>query len=298
MSENSCSSCSKSDCSYSKPVQNENDEQFQQRQRIGRALCKIKNVYLVLSGKGGVGKSTVSTNLAISLANAGYKTGLLDIDLHGPSIPTMLGLASHKAMNHNGMLLPAEPADYLKVMSMGFLLDSPDQPVVWRGPMKAGAIQQLISDVEWGELDYLIVDCPPGTGDEPLSIAQTIPDAKGAIIVTTPQDVAIADVKRSITFCSMLNLPITGIVENMSGFICPDCGKEINLFKKDGGYHLATANNLEFLGKIPIDPSMVEASDSGKSYINSFEESKANDSFKSIANKLIKNSPKEVELNA
>lgn len=291
MSSNSCSSCGESACSYSKQNSNESPEQFEQRQKIGNTLCNIKHVFFVLSGKGGVGKSTVSTNIACSLANAGLQTGLLDIDFHGPSIPTMLGLAhitSSQMGNHMGKLLPPEVHTGFKVMSLGFLLESADQPVIWRGPMKTGAINQLIGDVEWGDLDVLIVDCPPGTGDEPLSIVQAIPKADGAIIVTTPQQVAIADVRRSVSFCEQLKVPVAGIVENMSGFVCPDCGKEVALFKQGGGEKLAKETGLNFLGKIPITPEIVVSTDEGKSYVDSVKEGVAAKAFKAIADELLK----------
>lgn len=291
MSSNSCSSCSESSCSYTKQNSNETADQFEQRQKIGNTLCNIKHVYFVLSGKGGVGKSTVSTNIACSLANAGLQTGLLDIDFHGPSIPTMLGLAhltNSQISNHMGKLVPPEVYPGFKVMSLGFLLESPEQPVIWRGPMKTGAINQLIGDVEWGNLDVLIVDCPPGTGDEPLSIVQAIPKADGAIIVTTPQQVAIADVRRSVSFCEKLNVPVAGIVENMSGFVCPDCGKEVDLFKRGGGEKLAKETGLKFLGKIPITPAIVDSTDEGKSYVDTVKEGVAATAFKTIAEELMK----------
>lgn len=300
MSSNSCSSCNSSSCSYSKKNPNETQEQFDKRQKIGLTLCNIKHVFLVLSGKGGVGKSTVSTNIAYSLANMGFQTGLLDIDFHGPSIPTMLGMSGlgSKDIHMNmGKFMPPEVFPGFKVMSLGFLLESPEQPVIWRGPMKTGIINQLIGDVEWGELDVLVVDCPPGTGDEPLSIAQTIPDADGAIIVTTPQQVAIADVRRSVSFCKKLDLPIAGIVENMSGFKCPDCGKEVSLFKQGGGEKLAKETGVKFLGKVPITPEIVESTDDGKSYIDNFKDSDAALAFKSISEELAKSMGIEKKLN-
>lgn len=231
-------------------------------------LSKIKNKIVVLSGKGGVGKSTVAANMAMSLSLQGFKTGLLDVDIHGPSIPTIFGVDNEKATaNEQGALLPVSFGDNLKIISVGFLVDDKDSAIIWRGPAKAGAIQQFIKDVEWGELDYLIVDCPPGTGDEPLSVIQFIGDVTGAVIVTTPQKLAIADVRRSVDFCKKVEVPVLGVIENMSGFICPDCNKRVDIFKSGGGEQMAESMGVPFLGGIPIDPSIVEAGDSGKPFL-------------------------------
>lgn len=235
-------------------------------------LSKIKNKIVVMSGKGGVGKSTISTNLAMSLALKGYKTGLLDVDIHGPSIPTLLGLENQRAKGNETSLFPIEVGDNLKVISIGFLMENSDNAIIWRGPAKTGVIKQFIQDVEWGNLDYLIVDCPPGTGDEPLSVVQFLEEPTGAIVVTTPQKLAIADVKKSIGFCKTLNIPIIGVIENMSGFICPDCNKTIDIFKTDGGKQMAHDMNVPFLGKIPLDPAIVEAGDTGKPFVYFYSE--------------------------
>ena len=231
-------------------------------------LSKIKNKITVLSGKGGVGKSTVAANIAMSLALKGYKTGLLDVDIHGPSIPTILGLEGQRLENNGISLLPLEYSDNLKVVSIGFLLENNDDPIIWRGPAKMGFIKQMMSEVEWGELDYLIVDCPPGTGDEPLSVIQILEDVTGAVIVTTPQKLAITDVRKSIKFCKKLETPIIGVIENMSGFICKECNKTVEIFKSGGGEKMAHEMNVSFLGKIPLDPDIVEAGDSGKPFIH------------------------------
>jgi len=230
-------------------------------------LNKIKYKIVVMSGKGGVGKSTVSANLALSLAEKGYEVGLLDSDIHGPSIPKMLGLEDKKPGPSETGIAPIFALPKLKVMSMGFLISDKDAPVIWRGPLKMGAIKQLIGDVDWGILDYLIIDLPPGTGDEPLSIAQLIPDNDGAVIVTTPQDVALVSVRKSINFVKKMNMPVIGIVENMSGFKCPHCGKNIDLFKTGGGLKASKDFNVPFLGKIPIDPQIVETGDSGEPFV-------------------------------
>ena len=228
-----------------------------------------------MSGKGGVGKSTVSVNLAVSLALQGKKVGLLDVDIHGPSIPTMLGLAGTKLTGSEESIDPVlvDGIPNLKVMSVGFLLESEDAPVIWRGPMKNSIIKQFLKDVTWGELDYLIIDCPPGTGDEPLSVVQLLGKADGTIIVTTPQDVASIDVSKSIKFAEQVKIPVTGIVENMSGFVCPHCNEVSYIFKEGGGKKLAEEYKVPFLGAIPIDPALGEAGDSGKPYVAQFKDS-------------------------
>ncbi|HQC27033.1 MAG TPA: Mrp/NBP35 family ATP-binding protein [Treponemataceae bacterium] len=235
----------------------------------------VKKKYVVMSGKGGVGKSTVSVNLAVSLALQGKKVGLLDVDIHGPSIPTMLGLAGTKLTGSEESIDPVliDGIPNLKVMSVGFLLESEDAPVIWRGPMKNSIIKQFLKDVTWGELDYLIIDCPPGTGDEPLSVVQLLGKADGTIIVTTPQDVASIDVSKSIKFAEQVKIPVTGIVENMSGFVCPHCNEVSYIFKEGGGKKLAEEYKVPFLGAIPIDPALGEAGDSGKPYVAQFKDS-------------------------
>ena len=238
-------------------------EQEQIRQRIKR----IKHQILVLSGKGGVGKSTVAVNLAVSLALSGKSVGLLDIDIHGPSVPKILNLEGKAVQAVGNTILPIDMVGNLKVMSIGFLLRGSDDAVIWRGPMKYQMIKQFLKDVQWGDLDFLIVDSPPGTGDEPLSVVQLLENADGAIIVTTPQDVALSDVRKGITFCRNLSLPVIGVLENMSGFVCPKCGERTDIFKSGGGEHMAGQMNVPFLGRIPIDPQIVQSCDSGRPYI-------------------------------
>lgn len=230
-------------------------------------LFYIGRKIVVLSGKGGVGKSSVAANLAVALSHQGKRTGLLDADIHGPSIPTMLGIEGRMPVQLSGKIEPVEYSDKLKVMSVGLLLRDRTEAVVWRGPAKHGLIKQFLSAVEWGELDCLVVDCPPGTGDEPLSVIKLLGDADGAIIVTTPQDVALTDVRRSITFCRQLNLPVIGVIENMSGFACPHCGETVDIFKSGGGERMAEEMGVPFLGRIPLDPAMVRAGDSGMSLL-------------------------------
>jgi len=255
--------------------------------KIKAALSKIKNRLLIFSGKGGVGKSTVAANLSLALAEKGMQVGLLDVDIHGPNLAKMLGVEG-KRMGAVGKdrIMPVSITDKLKLVSMAFLLQNPDLPVIWRGPLKMKAIQQFLGDVEWGNLDWLIVDSPPGTGDEPLSIAQLIPTT-GAIIVTTPQDVSVLDSRKAINFARRLNLRIVGIIENMSGLICPHCGGKIDLFKDGGGEKAARELGVAFLGKVPIDPNIVESGDNGKPFISSQPESDAAKAFIKIVEKIM-----------
>ncbi len=243
---------------------------------------------LVLSGKGGVGKSTVAANLAVSLAKAGKKVGLLDVDLHGPSIPKILGLEGQRlGPNATGGLAPIQLSENLSVVSVGMLLESANDAVIWRGPMKYNVIRQFLKDVEWGNLDYLVVDSPPGTGDEPLAVAQMVGRGALAVVVTTPQQVAIADVRRSVSFCKTLKLRVEGIVENMSGLICPHCGKEVELFSVGGGEKLATEMNVPFLGRIPMDPQIVVSGDNGTPFIDSQADSPAAKAFASVIEPIL-----------
>ncbi|NLZ30235.1 MAG: Mrp/NBP35 family ATP-binding protein [Methanomicrobiales archaeon] len=233
-----------------------------------KADVSVKHVILVLSGKGGVGKSTVSANLAYSLANRGYSTGLVDLDIHGPNIPKMLGIEGARLQSYDGKIIePVRVTGNLAVISMAFLLPERSTPVIWRGPMKMGVIKQFLEDVNWGDLDYLVVDLPPGTGDEALTIAQLAPNIAGAVIVTTPQEVAILDSGKAVEFIKKLELPVLGIVENMSGFVCPHCGEEIDIFGKGGGEAEAKELGVPFLGAIPLDPEMRKAADEGKPFI-------------------------------
>ncbi len=248
-------------------------------------LRRIRHTIVVLSGKGGVGKSTVAVNLAMALAMSGRQVGLLDVDLHGPSVPTMLGLAGTKLDIEDGKLVPAG-YDLLKVISIGFLLERADDAVIWRGPAKAGVIKQLVEEVVWGDLDYLIVDCPPGTGDEPLSVVQTLGKIDGAVIVTTPQDVALADVRKSISFCHTMQVPVLGVIENMSGLICPHCSQQIDLFKTGGGEAMAGAMAVPFLGRIPLEVLVVTTGDAGVPMVYRHADTPAGASLTTIAEKL------------
>ena len=242
-------------------------ERIEQDKCLKERMLKIKYKLIVLSGKGGVGKTTVATNLAYGLAIKGNKVGILDIDIHGPNIAKMLGIEDKRLTISEAGIEPIEVLPNLKAVSIALLLENKDQPIIWRGPLKMITIKQFLADVNWGELDYLIVDSPPGTGDEPLSVCQLIPDMDGAVIVTTPQDVAILDSRKSVLFAKELNLPVMGIIENMSGFMCPHCKKEIDLFGIGGGEQSANDLNVPFLGRIPIEPEMVKLGDSGHPFI-------------------------------
>ncbi|MCK4652189.1 MAG: Mrp/NBP35 family ATP-binding protein [Methanosarcinales archaeon] len=256
-----------------------------QDNRLKERMANVKHKILVMSGKGGVGKTTVAINLALTLATKGYEVGVMDADIHGPNVPKMLGIEDLRPDVAEDGILPVLVPPRLKVMSLAFLLESKDTPVVWRGPLKMGAIKQFISDVFWGNLDYLIVDLPPGTGDEPLSVAQLIPDIDGAIIVTTPQDVALLDSRKSVSFARAIGMPIIGIIENMSGFKCPNCGEVIDLFKIGGGEHSAADMDVPFLGRIPIEPKIVESGDSGIPFVLEHE-SEAADAFEAIVDRV------------
>jgi len=231
--------------------------------RIGAALERIRYKLVVMSGKGGVGKSSVAVNVACALAAGGAKVGLLDVDLHGPSVPRMLGLTGAMQAGGEAAIAPKRFGDNLLVVSMQSLLTDPDQAVLWRGPMKTTAIRQFIADVAWGDLDYLVIDSPPGTGDEHLTVLKNVPDAL-CVLVTTPQEISLADVRKTINFLQYANANILGVVENMSGLACPYCHREIELFKKGGGAAMARDYGLEFLGAIPLDPATVVAGDLGR----------------------------------
>jgi len=244
-----------------------------------------KHTILVLSGKGGVGKSTVAANLALSLSLQGRRTGLLDADFHGPSIPKMLGLEGRKLAMENDRILPVSLGE-LKVISVDFMLEQRTDPVIWRGPMKMNVIKQLLEEVAWEELDYLVIDSPPGTGDEPLSVAQLVPDPTGALIVTTPQDVSTSDVRRSISFCRAVDLPVLGVVENMSGLVCPHCGESIDLFGRGGGERMSGEMDVPFLGRIPIDPAIVKSGDTGKPFAYWESRSPSGEAFTGLVERL------------
>ncbi len=255
----------------------------ERKQRIDSNMSKIKHKIVVMSGKGGVGKSTTSVNLAYGLSLRGYKVGILDADLHGPNIPIMFGKEGVKLSKISE---PLEITENLHISSLSFFVPD-NSPVVWKGPQKITAIMEMLEGIRWGEIDFLIVDLPPGTGDETLGIAQNIGTDSKAIIVTTPQKVSILDSTRAINFAKLINLNVLGIIENMSGFICPDCQKEVNIFKKDGAKNMAQEKKTDFLGSIPLDENIVESSDNGLPFISN--DSVASRRMNDIITKVIEN---------
>jgi len=261
MSQPTCESCaSQSSCQDKTKCTTVED-------RLARTLGRIRHKVAVLSGKGGVGKSTVAVNVAVALSLAGKRVGLLDVDVHGPSVPRLLSLSESKPHIEKEHIEPIDWSHNLRVMSLGFLLPGPEQAVIWKGPMKSSLIRQFLSDVDWGDLDFLIVDCPPGTGDEPLSVLDLIGPTAQALIVTTPQAVAVDDVRRSVSFCRELGVPVLGLVENMSGFVCSHCGQVERIFSSGGGAALAQEMGLPFLGAIPLDPEVARSGDEGYAFL-------------------------------
>jgi Mrp family chromosome partitioning ATPase len=276
-----------SSCSH-QPQNDAAKQQMEMEAMIKDNLAKIKNKIFVLSGKGGVGKSSVSANLAIALAKKGYKTGLVDVDVHGPSIAQMFNITELLDISPDTkQLLPRQVNENLSVVSVQALMQDKDQAVIWRGPAKTGIIKQFVGSVAWGELDYLVIDAPPGTGDEPLTVVQTIPDARG-IIVTTPQEVALADIRKSISFCKTVKMETLGILENMAGYTCPHCNQHIDLFKSGGGEKTAKAQGLNFLGSIPFDTRVVESGDEGVPVMTYEASGPFKDAFEKVVDNVLK----------
>jgi ATP-binding protein involved in chromosome partitioning len=255
---------------------------------LRKRMKKIKHKIAVISGKGGVGKTVTAVNLAIAFAMQGHenRVGLLDADLHGPCVPKMLGMEDKKLKVGPIGAFPAVGPLGVKVASMAFVLEGKEVPVIWRGPLKMRAIEQFLSEIAWGELDFLLIDLPPGTGDEPLSVMKLLPDMDGVVIVTIPSEVSQTVVGKSITFSRQLNIPVIGIIENMSGFVCPDCGKVTAIFKSGGGEKIAQEYSVPFLGKIPLDPRVCEASDLGHPFIMEYPDSPAAKAFMEIVEKI------------
>jgi Mrp family chromosome partitioning ATPase len=260
--------------------------QDQQDIAVQQSLGRIRHKFIVMSGKGGVGKTSTSVNLSLALARKGRKVGLMDVDLHGPDVPRMLGLEGMLDVNAERKLDPMHYSENLSVVSIESLTPSKDDAIIWRGPIKFSAIRQFIGDVAWGNLDYLLIDSPPGTGDEPLTVAQTIQDAK-AVIVTTPQEVSLADVRKSISFCRTVNMDILGLIENMSGFTCPHCGEVVDLFGVGGGEKTAAAAGVNFLGRVPFDPNVVKCGDNGVNLQDRHKDSPVARAFADISEKLM-----------
>lgn len=258
------------------------------RREITERLRHIKNKILVMSGKGGVGKSSVAAYLSVALAKRGYRVGLMDVDLHGPSIPRLLGLKGNiRPGGHKGKMLPVRYLPNMEVISIEILMGDKDAATIWKGPLKGGAIRQFIADIEWGELDYLIIDSPPGTGDEPLTVAHTISDAR-ALIVTTPQEISLADVRKAINFCRQVNMEILGLVENMSGLRCPYCGKVIDVFKTCGGTVTAKKENLRLLATLPLELEVVKEGDAGDISLLDNEELLITREFNKMVDEIVK----------
>jgi len=269
-------------------------QQDQQKRKIEERMEKIKHKLIIISGKGGVGKSTVAVNLAYGLLFQGKKVGILDVDIHGPSLAKMLGVEGRR-LNASGenVIEPISITPSLKMVTIASLLESADTPVIWRGPLKMKLISQFLGDVNWGKLDYLVVDSPPGTGDEPLSVAQLIPGMDGAIIVTTPQEVALLDSRKSVGFAKALKIPVIGIIENMSGLICPHCGGKIDLFKTGGGEKAAKDLGVPFLGRIPIEPDIVNSTDEGRPFIQVYAKTRTAEIMDEIVAKIMEKAEDE-----
>jgi len=266
----------------------EKQELGEKNQKLERNMSHIKHKIAVISGKGGVGKSTVAANLAMAFSLHGYKdhVGILDIDIHGPCVPKLLGVKGQKCQISPLGALPVTGPEGIKVVSMDFLVESQETPVIWRGPLKMQVIRQFLSDFMWGELEFLFIDAPPGTGDEPLSAMQLIPDMDGTIIVTIPSEVSEDVVKKAVSFSRKMGIPVIGIVENMSGFTCPKCGEKVNILGAGGGKRLAKELNVPFLGQIPIDPKICEEADKGIPFVMGHVDSPAAKAFKEIVKKV------------
>ena len=258
----------------------------QQEQDVTNALAKIKHKLIVMSGKGGVGKTSVSVNLAIALGARGFKVGIMDVDLHGPDVPRMLGIQGMASASENHKIAPMPYSENISAISMEYFMPNKDDAVIWRGPLKHSAINQFITDIDWGDLDFLIVDSPPGTGDEPLTVAQAFPNADGVIIVSTPQRVSQDDCRKAINFAGAVKLPVVGVIENMSGFICPHCGKETPIFSCGGGEQMATQMGVPFLGRLPLVPEVVSLCDSGQSVTAPEAPAAIRDAFNSVVEAL------------
>ena len=257
---------------------------------LNNRMAKIKKKIMIMSNKGGVGKSTVTVNLGVALAEMGYKVGIADVDIHGPNIPKMLGVEGERLKDNEDGIDPLSVSENLKVVSLAFLIESPDQPVAWRDAAKYDYLRELVGSINWGELDYLLADLPPGTGHEPITMIELMGKVDGAIIVTTPQDVALLDAQKAIVFAKNHKVPVLGIIENMSTLTCPHCNEEIDVFKSGGGKRIADKMNVPFLGKIPLDPEIVSSCDEGKAFVASDNGSKNASAFIEITKKILASS--------
>jgi len=269
-------------------MMNDQAQQYeQQTQKIAERMKRVGHVVLVLSGKGGVGKSTVAANLAYALAERGNRVGLMDADLHGPTIPLLTGVSGEMAGGTPTGLEPVEIGPHLAIMSIGFLTAERDQPTIWRGPLRGNVLRQFLGDVEWGSRDFLVVDLPPGTGDEPLTLAQSLPQADGAIIVTTPQEASLSDCRKAINFAHKVDLPVLGVIENMSGFICPHCGQRTDVFSAGGGERMAREMNVPFLGRVPLAAEIVALSDAGRPLLSEEAPEAVREAWREIVDALM-----------
>jgi ATP-binding protein involved in chromosome partitioning len=259
-----------------------------QQDELEVRMMLIRHKFLVLSGKGGVGKSTVAVNLATALAAAGRRVGLLDVDLHGPSVPGLLGLEYAPQPGRAGGIAPAPVSENLWAMSIQFFLPKNDDAVIWRGPRKYSAIREMLAGVDWGHLDCLVVDAPPGTGDEALALVELLGEGAGAVIVSTPQRVAVNDVRKALGFCAALHLPVLGVIENMSGFVCPHCGETTDVFLRGGAETMAAETGVPFLGRIPMDPSVVEAGERGVPHVQAYAGSPTAAAFTAAVEPLLR----------
>jgi ATP-binding protein involved in chromosome partitioning len=263
-------------------------EKMAQKKKVKEKMANVKHKIIIMSGKGGVGKSMVTANLATALAMKGRKVGVLDSDIHGPSIPKILGIRGEKPKATETGIKPVTTPQGVKVISMDLLMSDSEMPLIWRGPLKMKAIRQLLSEVDWEELDYLLVDLPPGTGDEPLNIIQLIPEMDGAIIITAPSDLSQYVVRKAVSMARKMNIPIIGIIENMSGFVCPKCGEKHEILGVGGGRKISEEMNLTLLGQIPIDPKITENTDRGTPFIVNCPESQTSKIFNEIVQKIQK----------
>ncbi len=263
----------------------------EQTERVHARMESVDHVILVLSGKGGVGKSTVAANLAFALATDGRRVGLMDADLHGPTIPLLTGLTGQMVTGTLNAIRPIDVRPNLAVMSIGFLSEDPNQPTIWRGPLRGGVLRQFVADVEWGERDFLIVDLPPGTGDEPLTLAQSFAETDGAIIVTTPQEASLSDCRKAINFARKVNLGALGVIENMSGFVCPHCGQRTDIFTAGGGERMAEQMEVPFLGRVPLAAEIVTLSDQGKPLVSEEAPAAVREAYERIVERLLSEIP-------
>jgi len=275
-------------CAAANPCETEQQRQHRlQQKRLEERAALMRHQILIISGKGGVGKSTVAANLAWALAAKEFEVGLLDADLHGPTIPLIAGVKGHLPIGKGGAFVPVKAGERFRVMSMGLLTPDQNAPIIWRGPLRANVIRQLIADVEWGRLDFFIVDLPPGTGDEPLTVAQAFPKAAGAIVVSTPQEASLADCRKAVNFVRAVELPVLGVIENMSGFVCPHCGEQTDIFGRGGAERMAAQMGVPFLGAVPLVPDVVVRADRGQSLVHPEAPEASRRAFEAVVDALM-----------